>query len=52
MTKSSRISGFYNLSPAERQHIVADWGAMSPEQSVAVQKLLDVAGRFGVGTGR
>ena len=44
MTKSSRISGFYNLSPVERQQIVADWGAMSPEQSVAVQELLGSSG--------
>lgn len=44
MTKSSRISGFYNRSPVERQQIVADWGAMSPEQSVAVQELLGSSG--------
>ncbi len=44
MTKSSRISGFYNLAPAERQRIVTDWAAMTPEQAAATQELLKTPG--------
>ncbi len=44
MIKSSRMSGFYNLSPAERQQLVAEWGTMSPEQSLVVQRLLMSSG--------
>ncbi len=44
MTQSSRISGFYNLSPAERQKIVAEWPAGSVEQSAAAEALLAVPG--------
>ncbi len=44
MSKSSRLSGFYNLSPAERRHIVADWAALSPEQFTAIEELLQSPG--------
>lgn len=40
MSKSSRLSGFYTLSPAERRHIVADWAALSPEQFATIEELL------------
>ncbi len=44
MIKSSRMSGFYNLSPTERQQLVAEWGTMSSEQSLVVQRLLMSSG--------
>lgn len=44
MTQSSRISGFYNLSPSERRHIVAEWPAWSGEQSAAAEALLAAPG--------
>jgi hydroxymethylglutaryl-CoA reductase len=44
MKQSSRISGFYNLSPDERRHIVADWAALSPEQAPVVMHLLQAPG--------
>ncbi len=40
MARSSRISGFYNLTPAERRRIVADWAAMTPDQAAAAEELL------------
>ena len=40
MARSSRISGFYNLTPAERRRIVADWAPMSPDQAAAAEELL------------
>ena len=43
MERSSRISGFYNLSLAERQRIVADWAAFSPEQSALMENALTLA---------
>jgi hydroxymethylglutaryl-CoA reductase len=43
MERSSRISGFYNLPPAERQRIVADWAAFSPEQSLLMENALTLA---------
>ncbi len=44
MARSSRVSGFYNLAPLERQRIVADWAAISPEQSTAIGELLGAPG--------
>jgi hydroxymethylglutaryl-CoA reductase len=43
MERSSRISGLYNRSPAERQRIVADWAAFSPEQRVLMENALTLA---------
>ncbi len=39
MARSSRISGFYNFTPAERRRVVADW-ASSPDQVAATDELL------------
>ncbi len=44
MARSSRISGFYNLAPTERQRIVADWAALTEEQSSTLQALLAAPG--------
>ena len=44
MGRSSRITGFYNLTPIERRHIVADWAAMTPEQAASVVELLATPG--------
>jgi hydroxymethylglutaryl-CoA reductase len=49
MGRSSRISGFYNLTPAERRHIVADWAAaptaaLTPELAASVAELLAAPG--------
>ena len=44
MGRSSRISGFYNLAPDERRHIVADWTAVSPEQAAAIMEVLQASG--------
>ena len=44
MGRSSRITGFYNLTPTERRHIVADWAAMTPEQAASVVELLAAPG--------
>ncbi len=44
MGRSSRITGFYNLTPSERRHIVADWAAMTPEQAASVVELLAAPG--------
>ena len=44
MGRSSRISGFYNLTPIERRHIVADWAALTPEQAASVVELLAAPG--------
>jgi hydroxymethylglutaryl-CoA reductase len=43
MERSSRISGFYNLIPAERQRIVADWAAFSAEQCALLENALTLA---------
>jgi hydroxymethylglutaryl-CoA reductase len=43
MERSSRISGFYDLSPAERQRRVVDWAALSPEQSMLMEHALTLA---------
>jgi hydroxymethylglutaryl-CoA reductase len=43
MERSSRISGFYDLSPAERQRRVVDWAALSPEQSMLMENALTLA---------
>ncbi len=37
MGQSSRISGFYNLSPAERKQILVDWAELTPEQAAALE---------------
>jgi hydroxymethylglutaryl-CoA reductase len=36
MGLSSRISGFYTLTPAERQRIVAEWAGLSPEAAASL----------------
>jgi hydroxymethylglutaryl-CoA reductase len=43
MERSSRLSGFYTLVPAERQRIVADWAAFSPEQRALMENALTLA---------
>jgi hydroxymethylglutaryl-CoA reductase len=43
MGGSSRISGFYKVSPAERQRVVADWGGLSPPQVAALENALTLA---------
>jgi len=43
MERSSRISGFYDLSPAERQRRIVDWAALSPEQSMLMENALTLA---------
>jgi hydroxymethylglutaryl-CoA reductase len=43
MERSSRLSGFYNLTPEQRQRIVADWAAFSPEQSALLENALTLA---------
>jgi hydroxymethylglutaryl-CoA reductase len=48
MARSSRISGFYNLAPVERQRIVADWAALSDEQAASLRALLGVPGGLGL----
>jgi hydroxymethylglutaryl-CoA reductase len=40
MERSSHISGFYNLSPTERQRAVAEWAAIPPEQSALMENSL------------
>jgi hydroxymethylglutaryl-CoA reductase len=43
MPRSSRLSGFYNLSPLERQHIVVDWAELKPEQAASLEGALTLA---------
>jgi hydroxymethylglutaryl-CoA reductase len=43
MERSSRLSGFYNLAPEQRQRIVAEWAAFSPEQSALMENALPLA---------
>lgn len=43
MSRSSRLSGFYNLSPLERQHIVVDWAELKPEQAASLEGALTLA---------
>ncbi len=44
MPPTSRISGFYNLTPAARRAIIADWAALTPEQTARFETLLTSAG--------
>src|SRR5512136_1235063 len=44
MGRTSRISGFYNLSLADRRRIVADWAAKTPEQAPSIIELLGLPG--------
>lgn len=44
MAQSSRISGFYNLTPAERRRSLAQWAGWPPEQAAAAEALLASAG--------
>ena len=43
MGQSSRLSGFYNLSPQERKQVVVDWAALTPEQAAALEGGLALA---------
>ena len=43
MSASSRISGFYNLTPAERKQIIANWAELTPEQVAALESGLTLA---------
>ncbi len=43
MGQSSRLSGFYNLSPQERKQIVVDWAELTPEQAAALEGGLALA---------
>jgi hydroxymethylglutaryl-CoA reductase len=40
MGRSSRISGFYNLSVPERQRVVVEWAELTPEQAEALENAL------------
>jgi len=40
MGRTSRISGFYNLSVPERQRVVVDWAELTPEQAAALENAL------------
>jgi hydroxymethylglutaryl-CoA reductase len=40
MGRSSRISGFYNLSVPERQRVVVEWAELTPEQAKALENAL------------
>ncbi len=44
MPQTSRISGFYNLTPAARRAIVADWADLTPEQAASFETLLASSG--------
>ena len=44
MGRSSRISGFYNLTPGERRQLVADWATVIPEQAASAAELLATPG--------
>jgi hydroxymethylglutaryl-CoA reductase len=37
MGQSSHVSGFYNLSPAERRQFLVDWAELTPEQAATLQ---------------
>ena len=43
MAQSSRLSGFYNLSPTERRLTVADWAALTAAQRDALTDALTMA---------
>ncbi len=43
MGRSSRISGFYNLSPAERQRVIVDWAELTSTQAAALEGALTLA---------
>ena len=43
MERSSRISGFYNLTPAQRRQVIGDWAALTPEQTAALEGGLALA---------
>ncbi|MDQ1300325.1 MAG: hydroxymethylglutaryl-CoA reductase, partial [Chloroflexota bacterium] len=43
MGGSSRISGFYNLTPAERKQIITDWAELTAEQVAALEAGLTLA---------
>jgi hydroxymethylglutaryl-CoA reductase len=43
MEKSSHISGFYNLTPAERRQIIVDWAELTSEQTAALEGGLALA---------
>ncbi len=43
MGASSRISGFYNLTPAERKQIITNWAELTPEQAAALESGLALA---------
>jgi hydroxymethylglutaryl-CoA reductase len=43
MERSSRINRFYTLPPVQRQRIVADWAAFSPDQQALLEGALALA---------
>ena len=43
MGQSSRISGLYTLSPAERKQLIVNWAALTPEQVAALEDGLTLA---------
>jgi len=43
MSASSRISGFYNLTPAERKQVIVNWAELTPEQVAALETGLTLA---------
>ena len=43
MGRSSRISGFYKLSPSERQRVLADWASLSPAQVASLEGALELS---------
>lgn len=48
MTLTSRISGFYNLPPAERRRVLVEGLALAPEQAAAMIALLETPGGLGL----
>jgi hydroxymethylglutaryl-CoA reductase len=43
MGRSSRIIGFYKLSPSERQRVLADWASLSPAQVASLDGALELS---------
>jgi hydroxymethylglutaryl-CoA reductase len=43
MGRTSRLSGFYKLTPPERQRLLADWAELSPAQLAALENALGLA---------
>lgn len=44
MARTSRLSGFYNLSPDARRRLVVDWSDLTAEQAAGIEAVLKVPG--------